>query len=440
MLTQHPLPYSPDSSHWLERVRELGWPVWLDSAHPFSSRGRYDIISAAPLDTLDLRAGALDDPFDAVRGKLESLFSPLPTTSALPFTGGAIGLFGYELGRRLASLPQRSGGPDFPDLLVGLYSWCIVSDHRHRTTTLAMRPETPAALAAELRRRLDGPPPSGRGAAFRLESGWRQEFEADAYGAAFARLQDYIHSGDCYQVNLSRRFRAAYDGDPWLAYQRLRPIAAAPFSAYMECDDGAVLSLSPERFLAAEQGRLLTQPIKGTAPRGADPASDLALASALRESEKNRAENLMIVDLLRNDLGRSCKPGSIAVDQLFELQSFATVHHLVSSVRGELRDGLHPLDALRHCFPGGSITGAPKIRAMQIIDELEPQPRSVFCGALGYIGCDGRMDTNITIRTLLACAGELYAWAGGGIVADSDCADEFEETRNKIAPLLKALG
>jgi len=199
------------------------------------------------------------------------------------------------------------------------------------------------------------------------------------------------------------------------------------------------MCMSPERFLAATNRQLLTQPIKGTAPRSDDPERDHELAVQLQNSEKNRAENLMIVDLLRNDLGRSCKPGSIRVDQLFELQSFATVHHLVSSVHGEMRNGVHALDALRNCFPGGSITGAPKIRAMQIIDELEPQPRSIFCGAIGYVDASGRMDTNIAIRSLLACDKKIYAWAGGGVVADSNCDEEFVETENKIDALLGAL-
>lgn len=441
LLTRQALPYSPDSSHWLARVRDLGLPVWLDSARPFSDRGRYDIISAAPLASLreDAWGHASNDPFNSVRTQLDTLFAPLQPAPDLPFSGGAIGLFGYELGRRRERLPAPNAPrPAFPDLLIGFYSWCIVSDHQHRRTELVIRPETPPALRTELQGRLYGAAPAAA-AAFALNGAWREEFDADAYADAFARLQHYIRSGDCYQVNLARRFRAPCSGDPWSAYQHLRQLAAAPFSAYMECPEGALLCLSPERLLAADGRRLLTQPIKGTAARGTDAASDRALAEGLLHSGKNRAENLMIVDLLRNDLGRSCRPGSIEAQPLFELQSFATVHHLVSSVRGELRDGLHALDALAGCFPGGSVTGAPKIRAMQIIDELEPQPRSVFCGAIGYIGCDGRMDTNITIRTLLACGGDIYAWAGGGIVADSEWQDELEETRNKIAPLLGAL-
>ncbi len=325
-----------------------------------------------------------------------------------------------------------------PSAWVGVYSWAIVIDHRQRETTLVLRAETPAPLRAQILASINAAS-APTADAFALASAWRDEFPADDYHAAFTQLQSYIHAGDCYQVNLARRFSAEFGGDPFAAYLRLREIAAAPFSAFLESENGAVLSLSPERFLAAENGELLTQPIKGTAPRSTEPEQDRQLAATLQQSEKNRAENLMIVDLLRNDLGRSCAPGSIRVEQLFELQSFATVHHLVSSIRGQLRPGLNALDALRNCFPGGSITGAPKIRAMQIIDELEPHARSVFCGAIGYVDVGGRMDTNITIRTLLACEQTLYAWAGGGIVADSRADDELRETRDKIEPLLRAL-
>ncbi len=441
-LTVTALPYSPNSAHWLTRVRDLGQPVWLDSAAPYSSRGRYDILSAAPLDTLrsDRAHGAMEDPFGWVQAALTARFKALATPAHLPFTGGAIGLFGYELGRRQMGLPEAATPSAFPDLLVGLYSWCIVSDHHSAQTWWVVRPETPAALQAQLEERLFGPLPAPtKPLPFSLTQPWHEEFGEAAYASAFERLQDYIVAGDCYQVNLARRFRARYEGDPWQAYQHLRQIAAAPFSAYLECERGAVLCLSPERLLAACDGQLLTQPIKGTAARDVDATRDAQLGQALLASAKNRAENLMIVDLLRNDLGRSCQPGSIKVEQLFELQSFATVHHLVSTISGRLRDDLQPLDALRASFPGGSITGAPKLRAMQIIDELEPAPRSVFCGALGYIGCDGRMDTNITIRTLLASQNEISAWAGGGIVADSTWEEEIAETRSKIAPLLQAL-
>jgi para-aminobenzoate synthetase component 1 len=434
----HPLPYRHDSHHWFSRVRPFGRGVWLDSAHPCSRRGRFDIISAAPLAMVDARA---DDPITATRDALTEAFDAKIACAhlhALPFVGGAIALFGYESGRRLERLSVPAGpGPDFPSSQIGLYSWAVITDHQEQQSWLLIRPETPRALREQLLElaAMTTPEP----AAFALTQPWRADFDREAYRRAFARLQGYIRDGHCYQVNLARRYSTAFTGDPFSAYLALRAPTAAPFSAYIDSPEGAVLCLSPERFIAADGRAILTQPIKGTAPRAADTQQDQANAASLLTSEKNRAENLMIVDLLRNDLGRSCEPGSIRVEQLFELQSFATVHHLVSSIRGTLRADMHPLDALRHGFPGGSVTGAPKHRAMQIIDELEPHARSVFCGAIGYVSLCGKMDTNITIRTLLAQRGQLYAWAGGGVVADSDCDEEFEETRSKIEPLLRAL-
>lgn len=444
------LPYAADghagdSREWFLRMRTLGHAVWLDSSYPHSQRGRYDIISAAPLAVIKAIPGV--DAFTAVQRALISTFDAeiAPTVEGhaealleLPFQGGAIGLFGYELGRELEGLPaQPESDTDFPSLLVGIYSWAIISDHSQRRTYLLIRPETPDDLRRELLARIAAEPaPTSH---FSIEEPWQQNFSHRDYASAFAKLQNYIRAGDCYQVNLARRFQTRYDGDPLTAYLALRPITAAPFSAYLETEDGAVLCLSPERLLSAQNRGLLTQPIKGTMARADDAAVDQQRAQTLLASEKNRAENLMIVDLLRNDLGRSCEPGSIQVEQLFELQSYATVHHLVSSISGKLREDVSPLDALRNCFPGGSITGAPKHRAMQIIDELEPDSRAVFCGAIGYISVCGRMDTNLTIRTLLAQRGQLFAWAGGGIVADSVCDEEFEETRSKIEPLLRGL-
>lgn len=433
-----PLPYTQNSAHWFTRVRDMGTPVWLDSARPYSQRGRYDIIAAGPLEVL--RDDGSNDPFTRVRECLAERLPPIaPGTSQLPFKGGAIGFFGYEAGRRLHGLiPRTEHEPHYPGLLVGLYSWAIVSDHHSKLTTLALREETSAAVRKELEYRLRSEQVSLRGG-FTLQSEWHDDFPAERYRAAFERLQDYIQAGDCYQTNLARRFHADYRGDAFEAYLRLRVAAAAPFSGFLESEEGAILCLSPERLLSARDGQLFAQPIKGTAPRRDDPDEDRRSAQTLLDSEKNRAENLMIVDLLRNDLGHSCIPGSIAVEQLFELQSFNSVHHLVSSIRGELREGVHPLQALRECFPGGSITGAPKLRAMQIIDEMEPFSRSVFCGALGYMDANGDLDTNITIRTLLAQRNKLYLWAGGGIVADSACDDELAETIAKVKVLFDAI-
>ncbi|MGH6635613.1 MAG: aminodeoxychorismate synthase component I, partial [Gammaproteobacteria bacterium] len=249
----------------------------------------------------------------------------------------------------------------------------------------------------------------------------------------------YIREGDCYQVNLAQRFSARARGDAWLAYRQLRSLNPAPFSAFLSTPSGAVLSSSPERFLHVNKGLVETKPIKGTRPRAVDQGRDRALMEELRHSPKDRAENLMIVDLLRNDLGKTCAIGSIKVPKLFAVESYATVHHLVSTITGRLGLGKHALDLVAGCFPGGSITGAPKLRAMEIIEELEPHRRSAYCGSIGYIGFDGRMDTNIAIRTLVYCEGLIHAWAGGGIVADSDEEAEYQETLDKAAALLKLM-
>ncbi|MES2499501.1 MAG: aminodeoxychorismate synthase component I, partial [Pseudomonadota bacterium] len=263
------------------------------------------------------------------------------------------------------------------------------------------------------------------------------------YFQAFNKIKSYIAAGDCYQVNLAQRFYAEVQGDSWQAYKKLREISPAPFMAYMnlplnETEHFQVLSNSPERFLQTDSNHVETRPIKGTRPRSADPEQDLAYSNELLTSLKDRAENVMIVDLLRNDIGKNCSIGSVKADKLFQLQSFANVHHLVSIVTGKLKQTATAVDLLKGCFPGGSITGAPKLRAMQIIEELEPHQRGLYCGAIGYIGFDGKMDTNIAIRTAIICKNVFSFYAGGGIVADSVADKEYDETLDK-ASKLKAL-
>jgi para-aminobenzoate synthetase component 1 len=256
------------------------------------------------------------------------------------------------------------------------------------------------------------------------------------YGQAFGRILNYIHEGDCYQVNLAQRFSAQASGDAWTAYKHLRSISPAPFAAYLNLPDAQVLSASPERFLEVRDRRVETKPIKGTRPRDADPMQDKANADELQASLKDRAENLMIVDLLRNDIGKNCVPGSVRAEKMFALESFTNVHHLVSTVTGKLAQGHDALHLLRGCFPGGSITGAPKLRSMEIIEELEPNRRGVYCGAIGYIGFDGNMDTNIAIRTAVFSNETIRFWAGGGIVADSEADKEYRETLDKAANMM----
>ena len=259
------------------------------------------------------------------------------------------------------------------------------------------------------------------------------------YLQKFEQIQQYLQSGDCYQINLAQRFSANYQGDEWQAYLRLRVRNAAPFSAFIRLTDCAILSISPERFIEVNQRRVETKPIKGTKPRFANPQDDKQSAEALQNSPKDRAENVMIVDLLRNDLGKVCSPGTVKVPSLFAIESFPAVHHLVSTITGELAPQHQAIDALAAAFPGGSITGAPKVRAMQIIEELEPHRRNIYCGSIGYLSVHGHMDTNIAIRTLVCANNTIYAWAGGGIVADSNGESEYQETFDKVGKILPVL-
>ncbi|MEX0386682.1 aminodeoxychorismate synthase component I [Spiribacter sp. 227] len=436
-MAEIPLPLPDDLVATFAALRErMPAPVWLDGA----AGGRYSIMSAAPRSVLVSRGGrtwSLPDgaradhalqpggPGDLGTGDPLALLGEClgdgPTGMA-PFAGGAIGYFGYELGRRLQG--QRPLDAGMPEMAVGLYDWALVMDHRAGRAWLAGEP--PTGTTGWLQR-----PPQAEPGGWQAESDVRAMPGFDGYARAFERVQHYLHAGDCYQVNLARHLQAAFSGDPLGVYADFRGRAGGPFAAYLDLPGGPVLSGSPERFLQLRDGMVETRPIKGTRRRESDPRRDAAVRAALQASAKDRAENVMIVDLLRNDLGRGCETGSVAVPRLFALESFATVHHMVSVVTGRLADGRGATDLLRDCLPGGSITGAPKLRAMEIIDELEAGPRGVYCGAIGYIGHDGAMDTNIAIRTLTARDGWLDYRAGGGVVVDSRVRAEFDETESK---------
>jgi para-aminobenzoate synthetase component 1 len=444
-----PLPYFEDSAALFLPWSDRRWSVFLDSGYPHSRQGRFDILAAEPVTTLvtrgqltEIREGSAirlspDDPFDLLKA---ALGPPVKAPAGLPFGGGAIGYFAYDLARRIEKIPERASDAEgIPEMMIGIYEWAVVVDHHERQTFLVGR-----SGSATLDKRW----PHLVEAFSQIQTlGWRLgDFEVlspvspnldrPAYRQAFERIQHYIAEGDCYQVNLAMRFAAPCRGNPWVAYQYLRTYNPAPFSAYVNYPQVQLLSSSPERFIKVAGGEVETKPIKGTRPRSQDAVSDALQVLELRDSLKDRAENLMIVDLLRNDIGKNCEPGSVHVPKLFDIESYATVHHMVSTVRGQLQAGHGALDLLRGCFPGGSITGAPKIRAMEIIEELEPNRRGVYCGAIGYIGFDGNMDSNIAIRTLVHSEGQLRFWAGGGIVADSQADQEYQECRDKAAAML----
>jgi para-aminobenzoate synthetase component 1 len=428
----------------------MPWAVFLDSGQHHPGQSRFDILSAQPYVRLVTRGNLTEIDADGVELTREDPFSLLrrfvdadpACRSALPFCGGAIGYFSYDLARRIEHLPTLArDGERIPEMAVGIYDWAVVVDHVERRSWLAGQgrdPETDlkwdalAALFSEPERERKRTP-------FRISSPVESNMTRETYSHAFDSIKRYIAEGDCYQVNLSQRFSAQATGDPWLAYQALRVLNPAPYAAYLATPYAHVLSASPERFLSVRDGRVEAKPIKGTRPRAGHARLDAELAQALRASEKDRAENVMIVDLLRNDLSKSCRLGSVKVPRLFDVESFATVHHLVSTVTGELARGRDAIDLMRGAFPGGSITGAPKMRAMQIIEELEPHRRGVYCGAIGYLGFDGDMDLNIAIRTMVLSRGEMRFWAGGGIVADSNMEGEYQETFDKAAAMLKLL-
>jgi para-aminobenzoate synthetase component 1 len=444
------LPYRPDSATLFEAVADRAWAVFLDSGLHYPGQARYDIIAAEPHVRLVTRGGLTEihgdtselsrsDPFELLR---QHLAIDPACRGELPFAGGAIGYFGYDLARRMERLPARARDSErIPDMAVGIYDWAVVVDHSEQKAWLVGQGRDP-----DTDRKWDGlvrlftaASPERQRAPFRVTSPVTSNFTPKGYGHAFDHILDYIRAGDCYQVNLAQRFTAHAQGDPWLAYQRLRLINPAPYSAYMNTPYAQILSASPERFLRVSNNQVETKPIKGTRPRAGHAKLDAERIAELVASEKDRAENLMIVDLLRNDLSKNCAIGSVKVPRLFEVESFATVHHLVSTVTGRLAEGRDAIDLLRGAFPGGSITGAPKTRAMQIIEELEPHRRGVYCGAIGYIGYDGDMDTNIAIRTLVHSRGIVRFWAGGGIVADSQRDAEYQETFDKAAALLNLL-
>ncbi|WP_392439240.1 aminodeoxychorismate synthase component 1 [Edwardsiella piscicida] len=447
-LTQRDLPYQPDAAlRYFAPLAHHPWAMLLSSAAADHAHNRYDIVVADPCATLQTRGertriatrdGACreddGDPLTLLRAEIARYLPRCSPPPDLPFCGGALGLWGYDLGRRFERLPSLACADlQTPDMAQGIYDWALIVDHHRRRVTLLSWRDAGARLAWLL---AQTPAPV---APFSLTSGWQANLSREAYRQAFQRIQAHLQAGDCYQINLTQRFSADYRGDEWQAFLRLTQANRAPFSAFLRLPHSAVLSVSPERFLQLIQGDIVTRPIKGTLPRCPAPHDDALQRLRLAASAKDRAENLMIVDLMRNDVGRIAAPGSVSVPELFAVETFPAVHHLVSTVCARLAEGLDACDLLRACFPGGSITGAPKIRAMEIIDALEPQRRNLYCGAIGYISACGNMDTSITIRTLLAEHGRLHCWAGGGIVADSEAEAEYQETLDKVSRILPLL-
>jgi para-aminobenzoate synthetase component 1 len=474
---------APDSWEVCQRLAALPSLLFLDSAGGPRSLARYSYLTADPFAWLTSRQGltqltwnpansqarvmpeaaVLADPFRAVSDLLGQF--RLPTVAGLPpFQGGVAGLFGYDLCHQLERLP-RPARDEFtlPDLAVGLYDWVLAWDHFYKRAWIIATGWTGQGLERHgeaARQRLDQvqtwlrqgvtarePHPSTRRkvepcTSFALADlrGVTSNFDRPGFLAAIERAIEYTHAGDCFQVNLAQRLLAPLSVPPLVQYDRLRCCNPAPFAGYFDLGDSVILSASPERFVRLDSdGTVETRPIKGTRPRGETPDDDLRQAQELCASAKDRAENVMIIDLLRNDLGRVCHYGSVQVPQVCRLETYSSVHHLVSQVSARLRPECGPVDLLRAAFPGGSVTGAPKIRAMEIIAELEPTARGPYCGSLAWLGFDGAMDSSILIRTFTAASGWLQFPVGGGIVADSVAQAEYAETLHKAEGLLRAL-
>ncbi|MEX0704069.1 MAG: aminodeoxychorismate synthase component I [Planctomycetales bacterium] len=460
---------APDPGAALARCADLPGVLLLESALRRPRLGRCSFLTADPFETFEVRRpGYGEDPFGPIAAALDP-FRIEPIADLPPFQGGAAGLLGYELGGAWERIPVRGGDDlEIPALAVGVYDWVIAWDHQRDRAWIVSHgfPETDPATRAEraqsrlraVRARLAAKPASGWPALGSTDNGRRtadggqrtadipglpgltSDFSREEYLAAVARVIEYIRAGDVFQANLSQRLMHPLRERPLDLYARLRRVNPAPMAGYFAWDDWAIASASPERFVRVEEGgEVETRPIKGTRRRRSLPEADLFTRDELRESVKDQAENVMIVDLMRNDLSRVCRPGSIRVPRLCAVETYETVQHLVSEVRGTLAEGRSVWDLFAATFPGGSITGAPKVRAMEIIAELEPTVRGPYCGSLFYAGFDGRADSSILIRTFAIRRGRVQCGVGGGIVAQSDPADEYAETLHKAEGMLRAL-
>ncbi len=449
---------SKSYNRWIDPLRlfdclkEKRYPFFLDSSADKNAMGRYSFLGADPFMLISAKN---EDVFARLREFL-SVYALKPQRSAFPFWGGAVGYCSYDAGFPLEKKLVKKTADDLciPDAVFGLYNTVFIFDHLKRRVSIACVgfPETrsrPAVLLcrencaqaeAILKAADKSSPVSGmRRGGLNPPAKLTSTFTRRAYMAAVGKALQYIAAGDIYQVNLSQRFSVRTPLSAFEAYGRLRRIIPSCFGAYFDAGDFRILSASPERFLQLRGRTVTTRPMKGTRRRGRSKVQDARLRRQLLESAKDRAELAMIVDLERNDLGKVCRYGSVKVTSMRKLEKYSTVYQTTANVTGELRADKNALDAASACFPGGSITGCPKIRSMEIIEELEPVRRGVYTGCLGYIGFSGDMDLNILIRTALQKDNTFYFGVGGGIVADSIPEAEYEETLVKAAGFFQAL-
>ena len=431
------LPYVENAQCYFMALSGRSHLTWLDSGRPGRDEGRLDILAADPVESLAIDSNNAHQVPEVIRDWL----ARGEAASEAVFSGGVLGVLSYELGRLWMGLSDSTKPRLINDGFIALYDWMVVVDHERRVAQLVRQGLSDIAdsdwqaLVSQLSdvasRDLRPLKPVGR----LIKNG----LSIDAYREGIQAIKHFIKEGDVYQINFTHRFDALSDSSAEELYLALRELSPAPFGAYIDAGCYQVLSNSPEQFLKLQGNEVETKPIKGTRPRGESIQKDAQVLADLAASDKDRAENLMIVDLLRNDLGRVCVPGSIHVPKLFHVESYATVHHLVSTVSGQLRDGEDAVSLLKACFPGGSITGAPKHRAMQLIDELEQESRELYCGSVVRFGFDGSLDSSITIRSIVKKDDALYYWAGGGIVADSEADNEYQESLDKATAFMRLL-
>ena len=417
----------------------------LDSAMDEKKLGRYSFISSNPFKVLKYK-NTKENPLDNLQNELNKY--KVENNTHLPFIGGAVGYLSYDLGNYIEKLPRTAiDDTNVYDLYFGLYNWVIVIDHLENKTYIAtpdLDIEKETNIIEDIEKKINDAEINGIDSICYEEKEVEKtkltsNFTKNEFENAVRKVQDYIRQGDIYQANLTQRFNGKTTLSSYELYRDLRRFSPAPFGAFLNFDDSHILSNSPERFIKCVDRKVETRPIKGTRPRGKNKEEDLRLQEELRNSEKDRAELLMIVDLERNDIGRISKIGTVKVPELFVIEPYANVNHLVATVVGELDDDKDCVDAIKATFPGGSITGAPKIRSMEIIDELEPTQRNVYTGSIGYIGFDGDMDLNIAIRTIIKKDDNVYFQVGGGMTWDSNPADEYQETLDKAQSIMKAL-
>lgn len=417
----------------------------LDSAMDKQKLGRYSFISSNPFKILKYK-NTKENPLDNLQSELNKY--KVENNTHLPFIGGAVGYLSYDLGNYIEKLPKTAvDDTNIYDLYFGFYNWVIVIDHLENKTYIAtpnLDIEKENEIIEYIEKRINKSEINGIDSICYEEKSVERtkltsNFTKNEFENAVRKVQDYIRQGDIYQANLTQRFNGKTTLSSYELYRDLRRFSPAPFGAFLNFEDSHILSNSPERFIKCIDRKIETRPIKGTRPRGKDKEEDLKLQEELKNSEKDRAELLMIVDLERNDIGKISKIGTVKVPELFVIEPYANVNHLVATVVGELDDNKDCIDVIKATFPGGSITGAPKIRSMEIIDELEPTQRNIYTGSIGYIGFNGDMDLNIAIRTIIKKDENVYFQVGGGMTWDSNPEDEYQETLDKAKSIMKAL-